>query len=46
MDSYKNIYIGNNPARFSNQEVSGDEIIIGDEVFIKFQTIIKCAHFS
>ena len=35
MDSDKNIYIGNNPARFSNQEVSGDEIIIGDEVFYK-----------
>ena len=45
MDSDKNIYIGNNPARFSNQEVSGDEIIIGDEVFYKISNYNKMRPF-
>ena len=45
MDSNNNIYIGNNPARFSNQEVSGDEIIIGDEVFYKISNYNKMRPF-
>ena len=45
MDSNNHIYIGNNPARFSNQEVSGDEIIIGDEVFYKISNYNKMRPF-
>ena len=45
MDLNNNIYIGNNPARFSNQEVSGDEIIIGDEVFYKISNYNKMRPF-
>jgi len=45
MDSNNNIYIGNNPARFSNQEVSGVEIIIGDEIFYKISNYNKMRPF-
>ena len=45
MDSNNNIYIGNNPARFSNQEVSGDEVIIGDEIFYKISNYNKMRPF-
>jgi len=45
MDLNNTIYIGKSPARFSNQEVSGDEVIIGEEVFYKISNYNKMRPF-
>ena len=45
MDLNNNIYIGKNPACFSNQNVSGDEVTINGEAFYKITNFNKMRPF-
>ena len=45
MNLNNNIYIGKTPAHFSQQEISGNEIIIEDEVFYKISNYNKMRPF-
>ena len=45
MNLKNNIYIGKTPAHFSQQEISGNEIIIEDEVFYKISNYNKMRPF-
>ena len=45
MDLNNKIYIGKNAANFSNQQVSGDEVTFGNEVFYKISNYNKMRPF-
>ena len=45
MDLNNKIYIGKNAANFSNQEVSGEEVNFGNEVFYKISNFNKMRPF-
>jgi len=45
MNLSNKIYIGNNAANFSNQEVSGEEVTFGNEVFYKISNFNKMRPF-
>ena len=45
MKAIQNIFIGKNPIQLNDTNVSGTEVLIGDEVFIKFPMLIRCDLF-